>query len=121
MEKPKKILVVDDEMGIRLLLSEALMTRGFKVSLASDGMESLQKLEQDRFDLIVTDINMPNLDGVSMLKRMKQTGRNEKVIIMTGDPSDKRLSDEGLPPVEDHLFKPFGLEGFLEVVTAATT
>ena len=120
MERAKKILVVDDESGIRLLLSEVLLNKGFEVSLASDGQESLDKLEQDHFDLVVTDINMPRLDGVSMLKRMKKTGRDEKIIIMTGNPADQRLLDKGLPHVESHLFKPFGIENFLNVVTAAT-
>lgn len=120
MKKAKKILVVDDESGIRFLLTEALITEGFSVSQARDGQESLEKLENDRFDLVVTDINMPRLDGVSMLKRMKQRGRNEKVIIMTGNPSDERLMDEELPPVEKRLFKPFCLKSFLEVVIAVT-
>ncbi len=75
MERAKKILVVDDESGIRFLLSEILLSNGFEVSLASDGQESLDKLEQGHFDLVVTDINMPRLDGVAMLKRMKKTKR----------------------------------------------
>ena len=120
MERAKKILVVDDESGIRFLLSEVLLNKGFEVSLASDGQESLDKLEQDDFDLVVTDINMPKLDGVAMLKRMKKTCRDVKIIIMTGNPSDQRLLDKGLPHVEGHLFKPFGIENFLNVVTAAT-
>jgi len=119
MEKPKRVLVVDDEKGIRFLLSDALSNRGFEVSLASDGQESLEKLEKDRFDLVVTDINMPGLDGVAMLKSMKKTGRREKIIIMTGDPADGRLVDEELPDVECHLSKPFGIENFLDVVIAA--
>lgn len=120
MARAKKILVVDDERGIRFLLSEVLLNKGFEVSLASDGQESLDKLEQDHFDLVVTDINMPKLDGVSMLKRMKKTGRDEKIIIMTGNPADQRLLDKGLPHVESRLLKPFEIENFLHVVTAAT-
>ncbi len=120
MERAKKILVVDDESGIRFLLSEVLLNKGFEVSLASDGQESLDKLEQDHFDLVVTDINMPRLDGVAMLKQMKKTCRDVKIIIMTGNPTDQRLLDKELPHVESHLFKPFGIENFLNVVTAAT-
>jgi len=115
----KKVLVVDDEKGIRFLLSEVLLAHGFEVSLASDGQESLDKLENDRFDLVVTDINMPRLDGVAMLKSMKKTGRSEKVIIMTGDPSDQRLSDTEMPNVVTRILKPFGIENFLSVVSSA--
>ncbi len=120
MKKRIKVLLVDDEKGIRFLLSEALLHRGFEVSLASDGQESLEKLEKDHFDLVITDINMPRLDGVSMLKSMHQTGREEKIIIMTGNPSDQRLMDKDLPQVVTHLHKPFGIEKFLDVVIAAT-
>ena len=121
MKKPIKVLVVDDEKGIRFLLEEALLHRGFEVSLARDGQESLEKLEKNHFDLVITDINMPRLDGVSMLKRMRKTGREEKIIIMTGNPSDQRLLDEDMPQVVTRLNKPFGMETFLNVVIAATT
>jgi len=115
----KKVLVVDDEKGMRFLLSEVLQNQGFEVSLARDGQESLDKLAKDRFDLVVTDINMPRLDGVAMLKSMKRTGRNEKVIIMTGDPSDQRLYDTEIPDGVTRLFKPFGIGNFLSVVFSA--
>ena len=120
MEKPIKVLVVDDEKGIRFLLSEALLHRGFEVSLARDGRESLEKLENNHFDLVVTDINMPRLDGISMLKSMRRTGREEKIIIMTGNPSDQRLTDKDLPQVVTRLHKPFDMAKFLDVVIAAT-
>ena len=120
MKKPIKVLLVDDEKGIRFLLSEALLHRGFEVSLAKDGQESLEKMENNNFDLVITDINMPRLDGLSMLKSMRQTGREEKIIIMTGNPSDQRLMDKDLPRVITHLHKPFGIETFLNVVIAAT-
>jgi DNA-binding NtrC family response regulator len=121
MEKPIKVLLVDDEKGIRFLLSEVLLHSGFEVSLACDGKESLEKLAKNRFDLVITDINMPRLDGLSMLKNMRQTGRNEKIIIMTGNPSDKRLMDEDLPQVVTRLSKPFDINKFLAVVIAATS
>jgi two-component system, response regulator, stage 0 sporulation protein F len=120
MNAAKKVLVVDDEKGIRFLLSEVLLSQGFEVSLARDGQESLDQLEKDCFDLVITDINMPRLDGLAMLKRMKRTGRSEKVIIMTGDPSDQRLSDPAISDVVIRLFKPFGMENFLSVVLSAT-
>ncbi len=116
----KKVLVVDDEKGIRFLLSEVLNSQGFDVSLARDGQESLDKLEKDHFDLVVTDINMPRLDGVAMMKSMKQSGRNEKIIIMTGDTSDRRLLDLQMPNVVSQLRKPFQMDCFIDLVTTAT-
>ena len=120
MRETKKVLVVDDELGIRILLFEVLSSRGFQVSLASDGMESLEKMENEPFDLVVTDINMPKLDGVGMLKTMKERGRKEKVIVMTGNTSDKRLQDPEMYRVESHFYKPFGMEAFLNTVDSVT-
>ena len=57
---------------------------------------------------------------LSSILHMQQIARDEKIIIMTGNPTDQRLLDKELPHVESHLFKPFGIENFLNVVTAAT-
>ncbi len=119
MSTSKRILVVDDEKGIRFLLHEALLREGFEVTLASDGQESLEKLQRDNFDLVITDINMPRLDGIEMLKNMKKTGRKEKVIIMTGNLSALRLPDKDLPQIVSQLSKPFMIESLLSAVTAA--
>lgn len=119
MGASKRILVVDDEKGIRFLLSEALMNEGFEVALARDGQESLERLEMDDFGLVITDINMPRLDGMEMLKKMKKSGRKEKVIVMTGNPSALSFSDNEMPQIVSHLLKPFGVENLLNAVTSA--
>lgn len=119
MDRLKKVLVVDDETGIRYLLSDVLVDKGFEVSMAKDGQESLDQLEVNSFDLIITDIHMPRLDGIEMLKCMKKTGRKEKVIVMTGNPSDQRLQDADIPMVVSRLQKPFKINKFLDVVNAA--
>ena len=80
----KEILVADDEAGIRALLFDVLSKEGFRVTLAKDGKETLDQMKKRRFDLIITDIDMPRLDGIDLLKKMKEKGRREKVIIMSG-------------------------------------
>ncbi len=119
MERAKRVLVVDDEAGIRCLLSEVLSNEGFEVSLAKDGMESLNELEKNDFDLVVTDIQMPRIDGIEMLKRMDQAGRKEKVIIISGSPLNWLIPVIDLPQVVSHLEKPFPISHFVEKVTAA--
>ncbi|UCF56598.1 MAG: response regulator [Deltaproteobacteria bacterium] len=119
MNKLKKILLVDDEAGIRRLLFDALSGEGFHVTLAKDGQESLDQLENNRFDLLITDIHMPHLDGIELLKKMKRAGRKERVIIMTGKPVDQTLFGSDTLPVFTHLHKPFEIHNFLEVVTSA--
>ncbi|MBW2617186.1 MAG: response regulator [Deltaproteobacteria bacterium] len=118
MAKAEKILVVDDERGIRYLLSDVLSDAGFEVSMAKDGQESLDQLEDNRFDLVITDINMPRLDGIEMLKRMKMAGRKEKVIIMTANLLDLKFEEAEVPHVVTQLQKPFRIDSFLDMVIA---
>ncbi len=120
MDRQERILVVDDERGIRFLLSDVLSSQGFQVSMAKDGQESLDQLEANSFDLVITDIDMPRLDGMEMLKVMEKSGRKEKVIVMTGNPTDQRFRDAAdMPHVIKILQKPFRMDSFLEVVIAA--
>ena len=118
MTKAEKILVVDDERGIRYLLSDALSDAGFEVSLAKDGQESLDQLKESRFALVITDINMPRLDGIEMLKRMKLAGRKEKIIIMTANPLDLKFEETEVPHVVKKFKKPFIVDNLLDVVIA---
>ena len=85
MPRSKRIMVVDDEIGIRELLFDALSREGFAVTLAKDGKDSLRQMKNRRFDLIITDIDMPHVNGLELLRRMKRAGRKEKVIIMSGN------------------------------------
>lgn len=119
MEHIKKILVVDDEMGIRSLISELLESEGFEVRAAKDGQESLDEMEREDFDLVITDIQMPRLDGLAMVKAMKRAGRKEKIIIMTGSALAMDLPNEEMPMVVSRLQKPFRMSNLLDVVSAA--
>jgi DNA-binding NtrC family response regulator len=119
MEGLKEIMVVDDEAGIRTLLFDVLSSEGFKVTLAKDGRDSLDQMKSRRFDLLITDINMPGLDGIELLRRMKVAGRREKVIVMTGRPVDESNLGNDLQPVFTMLQKPFHIHSFLEVVSSA--
>ncbi len=120
MVRSKEIMVVDDEAGIRRLLFDVLSNEGFKVSLAKDGQDSLNQMKNRRFDLLITDINMPRVDGIELLKKMKRAGRKERVIIMTGRSSmDHKHLGKEIPPVFTKLYKPFHMNNFLEVVFLA--
>ena len=115
----KKIMIVDDEAGIRSLLFEVLSGKGFKVALAKDGQDSLDQMKMRHFDLLITDIDMPRLNGLELLKSMKRAGRREKVILMTGKPINRVDLGGDMPPVFDLLQKPFPMHNFLEVVSSA--
>ncbi|MBW1801604.1 MAG: response regulator [Deltaproteobacteria bacterium] len=115
------ILVVDDEEGIRNLLFDVLSNEGFKVTLAKDGMDSLNHMRKRRFDLLIADVNMPRLDGIGLLKKMKKAGRKEKVILMTGNPVNKVFLNEDTQPVITLLEKPFRIHHILNVISSALT
>jgi len=115
----KKIMIVDDEAGIRSLLFEVLSGKGFKVALAKDGQDSLDQMKRMQFDLLITDIDMPRLNGLELLKSMKKAGRREKVILMTGKPISRADLGGDMPPVFDLLQKPFPMHNFLEAVSSA--
>ena len=121
MTKSRKILVVDDERSIRQLLSDALSHKGFEVTEARDGQESLEKMERMDFDLVITDINMPRLDGISMVKQMEKAGRKEKIIIISGNASNQKVSFARMPQVIKQLLKPFRTESLVDLVVSATT
>ena len=82
---PKKILVVDDNLDTRELAHLHLTTEGFIVVVASDGREGLYLAGAERPDLIITDISMPGLDGVEMVKRVRQQSelKNVPILVLT--------------------------------------
>jgi len=81
----KSILIVDDEESIRKSLSGILKDEGFNVSLASNGIEAIQKVDKERPDLALLDIWMPGLDGIEVLKRIKAMSPKLVVIMISSD------------------------------------
>ena len=118
MPKTKKIMVVDDEPNIRNLLLDVLSEKGYKVTLAKDGQDSLDQLRHHRFDLLITDIEMPRLDGIGLINRMRRRGRKEKIILMTGKSFGQNGLKKKIPSAVPLLFKPFQMKYFLEIVSS---
>ena len=79
-----KILVIDDELNIRTLIDLLLSRQGFDVVLADNGWTGLQLYRQEHPDVIVLDLKMPGLDGVTVLKEIRRVDLNQPVIIWTG-------------------------------------
>ena len=77
----KKILIVDDEENIRFLYKEELEEEGFSVDLAKNGLEALEKLSLFQPDLITLDIKMPGMDGIEVLKRIREKERQLPIIL----------------------------------------
>ncbi len=102
----KKILVVDDEQQIREVLKEYLEYNDFTAVLASDGIEAVKLCETQTFDLIIMDIMMPKMDGMTALKEIRKTQNIPVIILSARDQEyDKLFSFE--MGVDDYVTKPF--------------
>lgn len=118
MVKTNNIMVVDDEAGIRNLLDGVLTEQGFQVTLARDGQDAWNKMRGKHFVLLITDIDMPRLDGLKLLHKMKKNKRREKILVMTGRCMEYGDLSLEFPKVYGLLRKPFRISFFIETVTS---
>jgi len=79
---PPSILAVEDSLTARELERDILEAAGYEVEVAVDGLDALEKLRRKRFDLIVTDIQMPGLDGFELIQRLRQSEEHKEVPIV---------------------------------------
>jgi len=86
-----KILIVDDEEPVRHLIGRILVRAGHEISDAADGKEAASKLKSEAFDLVITDIVMPNLDGLETLMNLARDGEELPVIAISGIHPDSSL------------------------------
>jgi CheY-like chemotaxis protein len=84
-----KILVVDDEQDIRECMEYLVKDGDLEFTLASDGQEGLEQILNHRFDCIISDIKMPRLDGIEMLKRMRKAGIHTPIIFISAFANDE--------------------------------
>jgi two-component system chemotaxis response regulator CheY len=92
----KTVLVVDDSASIRQVVSIALKGAGYDVVEASDGLDALKKLDQQRVNLVISDVNMPNMDGISLLKSLKTRSDTKFTpVIMLTTESEAAKKEQG--------------------------
>jgi two-component system response regulator MprA len=104
-----RVLVVDDELAVRTSLQRALGLERYEVDLAQDGREALERVAGARYDAVVLDVSMPQLDGLEACRRMRAAGDRTPVLMLTArDAVDDRVAglDAG---ADDYLVKPFAL------------
>lgn len=103
-----RVLVADDESAIRKVVRDALEREGHEVIAVIDGQEALERFEEGSFDLVVTDLAMPRVDGIELVKEIRR--RSEvPILVLTvrGEEREKvRLLDQG---ADDYVTKPFGV------------
>ncbi len=110
MEKTneKQILVIDDEKQIRTYLSKVLQRGGYQVTVCRDGVEGIAKFRQGTFDVVITDILMPNRDGIDTIISLRQIDSEIKIIAISGAYRSKTLLDiANVFNINASLQKPF--------------
>ena len=114
-----KILVVDDEVELKNILVEALIMNGYDASGFTSGEEALPVLRTESFDVLLTDLMMPTLDGLSLLREGMAIDPHLVVIVMTGQGTIKTAVDAMRFGAFDYVLKPFRLQTMLPVLTRA--
>ena len=117
----KTVLVIEDDPSVQVLVRKALSIYGFTVSVADDGLDALMKLEQVRPDIIIADVMMPRLDGMSFVKAIKahRETKNIPVIFLTAK-SDPKSMIEGINVgARFYVTKPFQIDDLVGKVQKA--
>ena len=114
-----KIIVVDDEPELRKILVQALSDQGFEVTECAGGAEALAELRQKEFDLLLTDLMMPEMDGIRLLEAAIKIDPNLIGIVMTGQGTIQTAVDAMKLGAFDYVLKPFRLQGVMPVLTRA--
>lgn len=105
-----KVLIIEDSERLRKALKEGLTRSGFVVDLAADGVQGLAFVELNEYDVVVLDIVMPGLDGLTLLKKIRRAGNDVHVLVLSArDLIDDRIRglDAG---ADDYLVKPFAFD-----------
>ena len=115
----KRILVVDDEPLVGNSVSMVLGFGGYKVQVTNGGKEALAMLEQSEFDLVITDFNMPGMNGDELALHLKARWPDMPIIMLTAYAENLRASETGLPGVDALISKPFEVAELRLVVAQA--
>ena len=119
MSAPLRVLVVDDDPGVRYTLREILSSEGLLVDEAADGAEALARFEAQPAPLVVTDLRMPNVDGMELLRRLAARSPAPRVVVITAHGSERQAVEAMKAGAYDYFRKPFENDELLAVVRRA--
>jgi len=112
----KKILVIDDEPGVREVLTEYLEKEGYKVTAVESGSEALTHVKREAFDLAILDLKLPDMEGTEVLRGIRRFDTEVKVVVLTGYPSIKTAAETAKSQALDYLTKPVNIEELGKIV-----
>jgi CheY-like chemotaxis protein len=114
-----RILVVDDDPEIHLLLKSILTETGWNIDSAYDGLEGLARLEKASYDLVLTDVRMPGLDGLELLQRISKEHPRTRVVVMTAENTPETLVRAIRDKAFTYFSKPFSTSAVIDMVGRA--
>lgn len=113
------VLLVDDEEQFTEVLSERMEARGFKVDTANSGPEAIKKVKQNKYDAIILDLAMPEMDGIETLKNLLKINPDIQIIFLTGHATVEQGVESVKLGAMDFLEKPINIDKLLEKVNEA--
>lgn|SRR5689334_14699425 len=119
--KSPRILIVDDEDDLRLLLHESLEGHGYDITSASDGDEAIELLKRQRFDLALLDIHMPNVNGIQVLKYIKEHSPHTRAVMLTGYADLSHAMEAKEHGAVEFIGKPYKLNDILATIRKVVT
>jgi DNA-binding NtrC family response regulator len=112
-----RILVIDDEDIVRLSCSRTLVPEGYELKMAKNGQEGIKMLEEESFDLVLTDLKMPNMDGIEVLGTIKEKWPKTDVVIVTGYQTVETAVKAIKLGAFDYIEKPFTPDTLIATVS----
>lgn len=115
----KTILIVDDSASLRQVVGIALRNAGYDVIEGSDGKDAMGKLNGQKINLIISDLNMPNMDGIALIKEVKSNASYKftPIIMLTTESADQRKEEGRAAGAKAWIVKPFKPEQLLVAVS----
>ena len=110
------ILVIDDQPGIRRLLTEVLQDEGYQVITAANGYEGIQAAQSAHPNVILMDMKMPGMDGITALKELKRQGQGDQVIMMTAYGELDMVNEAREIGMRDYITKPFDIMSLCQII-----
>ena len=113
-----RILVVEDESAIRELIRDSLSLIEIETDGVGDGLEALNRLRRQRYDLVILDVNIPKIDGLAFLSKIRDEGSNIPVLVLSARSQRDDITQGLKVGADDYLVKPFGIEELILRVKA---
>ena len=124
MADPKRVLIAEDSSVIQNLTKKILMVQNYEISSAKNGQQVLDMLQEDHFDIILMDINMPVMDGMECAKLIRALNDEKKssvpIVAITGNARNYSMEDFSSVGINDYLQKPLNFDQLVDTVKKLT-